>query len=99
MKKTKQKRGISPTAAAIAGAVVGVGVAAAGAIALSNKSNQKKMKGVYDKAKSKITGFVDNFNNKKEMVEEKVAEGKNKASKTINTVSGTNKKIKNIWQK
>ena len=94
----KQKGRVSPIVAAAVGAAV-----AAGAIVLSNKDSQKKIKGAFNKAKTKVTGYVDDvnakFNNKKEMVEDKVAEGKDKTSETVKAVKDSNKKIKKIWQK
>ena len=91
MKKTKQKKGVNPIVAAAVGAAV-----AAGAIVLSNKDNQKKIKGAFNKAKDKVTGRVEN---EKKMVEEKIAEGKSKTNKTVKTVKGAKNKIKRIWQK
>lgn len=90
MKKTK-KRGVSPIMAAAVGAAV-----AAGAIVLSDKDNQKKIKGAFNKAKDKVTGCVES---EKEMVEEKIEEGKNKTKNTVKTVKGAKNKIKSIWQK
>jgi len=105
MKKIKQnkKRGVSPVATAVAGMVVGAGIAVAGAIVLSNENNQKKMKGVYNKTKNKIVDYVDNVNAKvngqKETIKGKIDDNKNKATKTLKTVTETNNKLKNIWQK
>lgn len=91
-KQKKQNGGVSTMAAAVAGAVVGAGMAVAGAIALSNEKNQEKLKGAFNDAKNKVMGLGDK-------VEEKVLEGKSKAAKTEKTVLAAKKEVKNIWKK
>jgi hypothetical protein len=91
-KQSRGGRGVSTVAAAVAGVVVGAGVAVAGAIALSNEKNQEKLKGAYTKVKSKFVGLEDE-------AEVKLVEGKEKATKTAKIVAEAKKKVKNIWQK
>lgn len=91
-KQDRESGGVNTVAAAVAGAVVGVGVTVAGAIALSNEKNQEKLKGAFTDIKNKIQ-------NKKDEVDVKLAEGKSKATKTEKTVIDAKDKVKNIWQK
>jgi len=91
-KQDKGSGGVSTVTAAVAGAVVGVGVAVAGAIALSNENNQKKLKGAFTNVKNKVMGLEGE-------AEVKLAEGKDKATKTAKTVTEAKKKVKRIWQK
>jgi uncharacterized membrane-anchored protein YhcB (DUF1043 family) len=54
---TNKKRvgySVSPLIAAVTGAVVGAGVAVAGAVAMTNKHNQDKVKGVIKDVKTKV---------------------------------------------
>ncbi|HBL00178.1 TPA: hypothetical protein DDZ02_00030 [candidate division WWE3 bacterium] len=91
-KQDKERGGVSTVAAAVAGVVVGAGVAVAGAIALSNENNQKKLKGAFTNVKNKVMGLEGE-------AEVKLAEGKDKATKTAKTVTEAKKKVKSIWQK
>jgi|GEM_PF-3726999 gas vesicle protein len=91
MKKSKLKKGACPVAAAVVGAAVG-----AGAVLLSNKDNQEKIKKAYNNARDKVTDYIES---EKEMVEEKIAEGKDKTENTVGVVKGVKNKIKRIWQK
>ena len=84
-KQEKVSDGVSIVAAAITGAVVGV-------IALSNENNQKKLKGAFTNVKNKVMGLEGE-------AEVKLAEGKDKATKTAKTVTEAKKKVKSIWQK
>lgn len=79
-KQNNQKGGVSPVAAAVAGAVVGAAaVGAAGVALMANKNSRKKVEKVIDTAK----GQVDDI---KEGVEEKVVEGQEKVSKVVTAV-------------
>jgi hypothetical protein len=91
-KQDKESGGVSTVAAVVAGAVVGAGVAVAGAIALSNEKNQEKLKGAFTNVKNKVMGLEGE-------AEVKLAEGKEKATKTAKTVTEAEKKVKRIWQK
>lgn len=54
---TNKKRvgySVNPLAAAVAGAVVGAGMAVAGAVAMSDKKNQDKIKNVVADIKKKV---------------------------------------------
>ncbi len=84
-KQEKVSDGVSIVAAAITGAVVGV-------IALSNEKNQKKLKDAFTNVKNKVMGIQGE-------AEEKLAEGKEKAAKTVKTVTKAKKEVKSIWQK
>lgn len=70
MTDTKKKiqnsgSGVNPVMAAVAGVVVGAGIAVAGAVVMSDKKNQAKVKEVANNLK-------DQFNDKKDDVKEKV---------------------------
>ena len=74
----KQKKGINPVAVAVTGAAIGAGVVVAGAIAMRNEDNRKKVKEAYKKVKEKAENVKKDIekraNDKKIEVEEKVAE-------------------------
>ncbi|MDD2224680.1 MAG: hypothetical protein PHP97_00760 [Candidatus Shapirobacteria bacterium] len=52
-KQARKKSKLNPLAVA-AGAIVGVGVTVAGAVAMSDKKNQKKVKEMADKIKKRF---------------------------------------------
>lgn len=93
----KQKHyGISSMTAAIVGTVIGIGLGVAGTIAVSNKNNQNKVKGVFKKAKNKVTEYVENSKAKiqglKEIVDDEKVEVKNKTTKILKKVKALKKK-------
>lgn len=95
MSVTNQKNeGVNTVIAAVAGVVVGAGVAIAGAVALSDKKNRDKVEGVINKAKDKTNSFVKNVQSKvqgkkaemdikKAEVDEQLVVGKEKVKKTL----------------
>jgi len=89
-KHDEGKSGFNPVVAAVTGAVVGAGVAVAGAIALKDKKNRDKVKGVLNNVKDKATGYVEDIRkqlqDKKNEAEEKLAEGKEKVKKVEDAV-------------
>lgn len=91
-KQDKGSGGVSTVAAAVTGIAVGAGVAVAGAIALSNKKNQEKLKGF-------VRGIQKQVGSKKEEIEKEVAKGKEKLTKTADTVLDAKKEVKKTWQK
>ena len=80
---------ISPVAAAVAGVIAGASVAIAGAIALSDKNNRKKVEDVFNNAKGKVMGFAKDS-------QKKIEDKKSEADGQVKVVS---KEIKKTWQK
>jgi gas vesicle protein len=72
--------------AAVAGVVVGAGAVIAGAVALSDKNNQKKVREALAKGKKMVKEYVNKANEQAdeagELVEDKIAGGK-QAVKTV----------------
>jgi len=77
MTDTKKKDIVNPIAAAVTGAAVGAGVAIAGAIALKDEKNRKKIKGVLSDLKNKGEEIRDEMNKE---AGDKVEEIKDKAN-------------------
>lgn len=67
-KQEKRKTGFSPVVAAVAGAIVGAGVAVAGAAVL-DKKNRKKVEKAFTNVKNQATGYIKEL--KKEVKETK----------------------------
>lgn len=86
----KNKGGINPVAAAVAGAVVGAGVAVAGAAVLSNKKNREKIGKALNNARNQAVDYVEGIKKqakkKKDDVEAKLTEGKVKVAKVTKSV-------------
>ncbi len=86
----QNKGGINPVAAAVAGAVVGAGVAVAGAAVLSNKKNREKigkaLNNVRNQAVDYVEGMKKQAEDKKDEVETKLTEGKVKMAKVTKSV-------------
>ena len=55
------KKGMSPMAAGVAGAVVGAGIAVAGAMALKDEKNRAKVKGALKAVKKQASEYVDDL--------------------------------------
>ncbi len=89
-KQDERKSGFNPVAAAITGAVVGAGVAVAGAVALNDKKNREKVKKVLNNVKNQAIGYMEDMQkqvqDKKDEVEGKFTEGKKKVLKIENSV-------------
>lgn len=60
-KQDKEKGGVNPVVAAVTGAVVGAGVAIAGAIALKDEKNRQKVKDVLTNAKDQAVGYMEDI--------------------------------------
>lgn len=61
--------------AAVAGAVVGAGAVLAGAIAMSDKANQRKVKNVLSKAKGILKGYGEEAIKSAELTTSKAKKG------------------------
>ncbi len=87
--QNKQDTGVNPVVAAAAGAIVGAGVAVAGALALNDEKNRKKVKEVLENVKSKAQGYIDNGEqheqDKKSDLADKFELGKEKVKKTASS--------------
>lgn len=98
-KQDEKKGGVNPVGAVIAGAVVGVGVAVAGAVALSDKHNRDKVKKALDNVKDQAIGYMEDIKkqaqDKKDKVQDKLAEGK----KEVRKVTSAAKRVKKTAQK
>jgi hypothetical protein len=83
--KQKQQKGFNSAAAIVTGAVVGVGVAVAGIVALKDEKNRKKVRDVLTNVKNQATDYMEdmqkNIQDKKKEVEGKLEVGKEKAEK------------------
>lgn len=77
--------------AAVAGAVVGAGAVIAGAVAMNDKNNQRKVNDVLQKAKVVVNGYVDQVEDQKEKGKKDI---KNVANKAINTAEQVTKAVK-----
>lgn len=79
-KEEEKKSGFSPVIAAVAGAVVGVGVAIAGAVALADKENKQKVDDAIANTKDKAKGIIKDVQaqveDKQNQVEKKVSQEK-----------------------
>lgn len=73
--------------AAVAGAVVGAGVAIAGAVALSDEKNQEKVKKVLSTVKDGATEYIKNAQDaaeeEKDMATKKIEEVKKEVKKSL----------------
>jgi hypothetical protein len=81
MLQTKNdKKSMNPLAAGVAGAVVGAGIAVAGAVALKDEKNRAKVKGVLKAVKKKANGYVAELekkaNQQQDEAKEKIGEVK-----------------------
>jgi hypothetical protein len=84
-KQNGNKNDFNPVAAAVAGAIIGAGVGAVGAIALSNEKNRNNVKKAFSNAKDQAVGYIEDVQkqveNKKDQAKEKIAESSEKAKK------------------
>jgi hypothetical protein len=78
--KDQKKDGVNPVFAAVTGAVVGAGVAIAGAVALSNDKNREKLDDAATSIKDHVADTIKDVNDK---VEGKLAEGKEAVKKVV----------------
>lgn len=89
LKKQEEKQsGLNPVAVAVTGAVVGAGIAIAGVVALKDEKNREKVKealtNVKDRAENYIEDVQKQARDKKDEIEEKIAEGTVKIEKAAN---------------
>jgi hypothetical protein len=84
---TNKKRGISPVAAAVTGAVVGAGLAVAGAMVLKDEKNRKKAKKVLSDVKDQAAGYAEEIQKKMKdetnVARKKLDTGKSKVKKVV----------------
>ncbi len=89
-KQDKRKGNINPVAVAITGAVIGAGVAVAGAVILKDKKNREKVKQAFTNVKDQAVEYIEDMQkeakDKKGKVEKKLAEGKEKVGKITSSV-------------
>jgi len=85
IKHEEKSNGVNPVTAGVVGAVVGAGIAIAGAVALSDEENRDKVKAVLADVKEKAANYVEevkqNVEDTKTGIEDKVTEGKEKIVK------------------
>lgn len=98
MKRTNKKgRGISPVVSAIAGSVLGAGVAIAGAIALSKSENRKKVDDAIKSVKNAAEGLVKKAKNESQNKKEEVRSAAMGVVDSIDKLADkTKKQIKRI---
>ena len=94
MNDTKHNHRMSPTAAAVTGAVIGAGVAAAGAVVMNDEKNRAKVKEVFNTVKNQAVEYMDNMQaqDSKDMIGKKVTDGKKSASSPVNEKKGSQTK-------
>lgn len=83
-KQVEEKGGFNPVVAAVTGAVIGAGIAVAGAVALRDEKNREKVKEAFTNIKDQAKGYMDDMQKqvkeKEEAVKEKFARVKSKAT-------------------
>lgn len=83
----KNKGGINPVVAAVAGAVVGAGVGIAGAVVLGDKKNREKINKVLNNVKDQAVDYVEGVQkqaeDKKSEIEKEFVKGKKITQKTV----------------
>lgn len=87
------KVGINPVAVAVTGAVVGIGLAVAGAVVLSNEKNREKVKDAFADAKKHTQDYVGDIQHR---AEDKKNEVEKKAAKLVAVVEEAAKEVKKI---
>lgn len=93
--------GINPVAAAVAGAVVGAGIGVAGAVIMGNKKNREKISKVLNNAKDQAINYVEGVQkqaqDKKDEVEEKLTDGREKVGRVTKSVKKSfNNAVKDV---
>lgn len=94
---------INPVVVAVAGAVVGAGIAVAGA-ALSDKKNREKVIKIASTVKDGVTDYVERTHEQaevqKKVIKQKIFEDKEKLNKVVklakNSIHRTSKEVNNI---
>lgn len=86
-KQDQEKSGFNSVTAAVAGVIIGAGVATAGAVLLKDKKNREKVRGILNNAKDQAVGYMENVQKQvggnKGEAEKILAEGKGKVKKVI----------------
>jgi len=86
-KQNKDKDGVNPVVAGVTGAVIGVGIAAAGvaAVMLNDKKGRDKVKKVLSNVKDQALDYIEDMQkdvqDERSEVEEKLAQGAGKVKK------------------
>jgi outer membrane murein-binding lipoprotein Lpp len=92
-KQNEHKGGMGSMVAAMTGAVVGAGIAIAGAVALKDEKNVQKIKEIMTNVKDQAVGHIEdikkNVEHEKTEIDEQIAEGKEKANKIASTAKDT----------
>lgn len=92
-KKETKKRGIGSVVVAVTGAIVGSGVAVAGALFMKDKKNRDKVKKVLSNAKDQAVDYI-------EKIEKEVKKDKGQIEKKVIAAKKPIKKLtKNIIKK
>lgn len=90
-KEKEKKDGINHIVAATTVAVIGAGIAVAGAAVLQDEDNRKKVKQVLSNVKNRAINYIadtrEEIDDAKVMVEKKVANNAKKAKKVLHTAS------------
>ena len=89
-KQDKRKGSVNSVVAGVTGAVIGAGIAVAGAaVVLNDKKNREKVKKVLTNVKKQAISYMEGVQkqaqDKKGDVEEKLVEGKEKVKKEVNS--------------
>jgi len=71
-KKQDDQNRFNQVAAVVTGAVVGAGVAVAGAVVMGDKKNREKVKKVFNDAKDQAAGYVEEFQKKVEYEKDEI---------------------------
>ena len=90
-KQEERNSGFKTAVAAVTGAIVGAGMAVAGAIVLKDKKNQEKVKQVLTNVKDKAMGYMEKMEN-----EEKEKKVVKKVKKIVKLAKDTKQKVKEI---
>lgn len=89
-KQNNDEKSVNPIIAGVTGAVIGAGIAIAGAVILKDEKNRDKAKKVINNVKEEVRGYVKDLENsaqkKTAVVEEKLAKGAKKAKKLAGNV-------------
>ncbi|PIY69491.1 hypothetical protein COY90_00365 [Candidatus Roizmanbacteria bacterium CG_4_10_14_0_8_um_filter_39_9] len=101
-KVVQQDEGINPMVVAVAGAVMGAGIAVAG-VALADKKNRDKIKETAVRAKELTVEYVEGIQKqvkeKKSAVEEQISEDKEKVRKVVASAKNSLHKTANAVNK
>lgn len=85
--REERKSGFNPVTVGVTAAIVGAGIAVAGAVVLKDKKNREKVKQVLTNVKDQAVGYVEDIQkqaeDKKEQIKEKLVEGEEKVEKLV----------------